>query len=224
MNLRQSGPTTIRAPPHTGYAEPGSALERVELFTVSGAASAFVPSAESPRFLHADFAAAIRAALPSDPVLGPLAAAAQPPARGLPPTPRPLRRVPRDASSPGLAGRATLPSQPARRPPLRTWRTSTSAAPARAARPSAGQALCALARRLVWWPGLPAAEEGYVRTCQRAKADHAGLPDSIRGCPSPAGLLYNSPRPRVAVGTSASTSWSCPGRRPLRPRLSAGEQ
>ena len=65
--------------PHTGYDEPDSALE---LFTVSGApaASAFVaagPAAESPRFLHADFAAAVRAALPSDPVLGPLAAAAQ---------------------------------------------------------------------------------------------------------------------------------------------------
>ena len=63
--------------PHTGCAEPDSALE---LFTASGAASAFVaagPSAESPRFLHADFAAATRAALPSDPVLGPLAAAAQ---------------------------------------------------------------------------------------------------------------------------------------------------
>ena len=63
--------------PHTGYAEPDSALE---LFTASGAASAFVaagPSAESPRFLHADFAAAIREALPSDPVLGPLAAEAQ---------------------------------------------------------------------------------------------------------------------------------------------------
>ena len=41
----------------------------------------------------------------------------------------------------------------------------------------------ALARRLVWWPGLPAAVEEYVRTCptcQRVKADH--LP--------PASLLY----------------------------------
>ena len=34
------------------------------------------PAAESPRLLHADFAAAIRAGLPSDPFLGPLAAAA----------------------------------------------------------------------------------------------------------------------------------------------------
>ena len=46
----------------------------------------------------------------------------------------------------------------------------------------------ALARRLVWWPGLPAAVEEYVRTCptcQRVKADH--LP--------PAGLLYPLPVP-----------------------------
>ena len=63
---------------HTGYDEPDSALE---LFAAAGAplAAAFVTAgvaAESPRFLHADFAAAIRAALPSDPVLGPIAVAA----------------------------------------------------------------------------------------------------------------------------------------------------
>ena len=34
-------------------------------------------AAEWPRFLHADFAAAVRTALPSNPILGPLAAAAQ---------------------------------------------------------------------------------------------------------------------------------------------------
>ena len=41
----------------------------------------------------------------------------------------------------------------------------------------------ALAGRLLWWTGLPAAVEEYVRTCptcQRVKANH--LP--------PAGLLY----------------------------------
>ena len=46
----------------------------------------------------------------------------------------------------------------------------------------------ALARRLEWWPGLPAAVKEYVRTCptcQRVKADH--LP--------PAGLLYPLPVP-----------------------------
>ena len=68
------GPAPL-PPPHTGYAEPDSALE---LFPASGAASAVVaarPAPEPPRFLRADFAAAIRAALPSDPVPGPLAAA-----------------------------------------------------------------------------------------------------------------------------------------------------
>ena len=46
----------------------------------------------------------------------------------------------------------------------------------------------ALARRSVWWPGLPAEVEEYVctcPTCQRVKADH--LP--------PAGLLHPLPVP-----------------------------
>jgi hypothetical protein len=64
----------------TGYADPDSALE---LFAASEAspAVAFIhsgpkPNTVTPRFLHANFAAAVRAALPSDPELGPLAAAA----------------------------------------------------------------------------------------------------------------------------------------------------
>ena len=56
-----------------------------------------------------------------------------------------------------------------------------------------GWALCrdktlALARRLVWWPGLLAVVEEYARTCptcRHVKADH--LP--------PAGLLYPLPVP-----------------------------
>ena len=65
--------------PHTGYDDPDSTLE---LFVATGAApaAAFVTAgstAEAPRFLHADFAASVRAALPADPVLGPLVAAAQ---------------------------------------------------------------------------------------------------------------------------------------------------
>ncbi len=67
---------------HTGYDEPDSVLE---LFSAAGGApaAAFVTAglaAEAPYFLHADFAAKIRAALPSEPVLGPLAAAAPAPA------------------------------------------------------------------------------------------------------------------------------------------------
>ena len=65
--------------PHTGYDEPDSVLE---LLTVSGAAPASTfmaagPAAESTRFLHADLAAAVCAALLSDLVCGPLAAAEQ---------------------------------------------------------------------------------------------------------------------------------------------------
>jgi len=55
----------------TGSDEPDSALE---LFTAAATpAAAFVHSCtgpDTPRFLHADFAAAVRAALPDDPELG----------------------------------------------------------------------------------------------------------------------------------------------------------
>ena len=58
----QAFPDGLSAAPLTGYAGPNSAPE---VFIASGAASALVaasPSAQSPRFLHAEFAAAIRAA------------------------------------------------------------------------------------------------------------------------------------------------------------------
>ena len=86
-----------------GYAEPDSALE---LFTASGADSAFVaagPSAESPRLLHANFAAANCASLPPDPVLGPPAAEAQAQAfsPGAAPDTPPAAAIPQGAYSPG---------------------------------------------------------------------------------------------------------------------------
>jgi len=183
--------------PHTGYDEPESALE---LFTVAGSApaAAFVTAghaAESPRFLHTDFAAALRAALPSDPVLGPLTAAAQAQAPGAvdasgapcDPT-RPSRRafVCRDGLLYRLSQRGDRLCVPAagtlRAQALRELHAT----------PLGGHfgrdKTLALARRSVWWPGLPAAVEEYVRTCptcQRVKADH--LP--------PAGLLYPLPVP-----------------------------
>jgi transposase InsO family protein len=46
----------------------------------------------------------------------------------------------------------------------------------------------ALARRCVWWPGLPAAVDEFIKTCatcQRVKADHQ----------APAGLLFPLPVP-----------------------------
>ena len=59
----------------------------------------------------------------------------------------------------------------------------------------------ALAPRSVWWPGLPATVEEYIRSCpicQRVKADHL----------QPAGLLFLLPRavPTRAAAASASTS------------------
>ena len=201
---------------HTGYEEPDSALE---LFTAAGAApaAAFVAvgaAEESPRFLHTDFAAAIRAALPSDPVLGPLLAAAQ--SRPSDPVAaadvtRPVTRAARSTfvCRDGLLYRCSSRGD-------RLCVPAAGGHPTQVlgelhATPLGGHfgrdKTLALARRSVWWPGLTAEVEEYVRTCptcQRVKADH--LP--------PAGLLSPLPVPRAAAGASASTSSSCP---PLAP-------
>ena len=159
--------------PHTGHAEPGSPLE---LLAASGAASGFMaagPSAGSPCFLPADFASAIRAAPPSDPVLGPLAAAAagagpQPPASASPSRRGFARRDGRLCLSPRVY-RLCFPGA-----------LQTQVLHELHATPLVGQfgrdSTLALARRSVWWPGLPAAVEKCVRTCQtckRVKADPA---------------------------------------------------
>jgi hypothetical protein len=63
----------------TGYDDPGSALE-LYAATALAPAAAFVHAGtgpDAPRFLHGEFAWALRAALPADSVLGPLVAAAQ---------------------------------------------------------------------------------------------------------------------------------------------------
>ena len=186
---------------HTGYDEPDSALE---LFAAAGQAPAvaFVaaghsaaPAEESPRFLHADFAAAIRAALPSDPVLGPLVTAAQLPtpstgaAAGTPcDAARPPRRtfVCRDGLLYRLSPRGDRLCVPAAGG-LRTLVLRELHATPLGGHFGRDKTL-ALARRSVWWPGLSVAVEEYVRTCptcQRVKADH--LP--------PAGLLFPLPVP-----------------------------
>ena len=90
---------------------------------MSGAApaSGFVaagPAAKSPSFLHADFAAAVRTALSSDPVLGPLAAAVQ----AQDPSAAARRAVPSSAR------RTAQPQQPALLLPLRTCRGHASRA------------------------------------------------------------------------------------------------
>ena len=181
---------------HTGYDEPDSELE---LFTASAAAPATVfvhagSDPTTPRFLHADFAEALRQSLPADPELGPLAAAAQ--------------------ASPDPVDAAGTPCSQAN-PPRHVfiWRDGLlyrrGPRGDRLCIPAAGglrlQVLqelhatplgghfgrdktLALARRSVWWPGLPAEVDEYIRTCptcQRVKADH--LP--------PAGLLFPLPVP-----------------------------
>ena len=159
---------------HTGYDEPDSALE---LFAAAGQAPAvaFVaaghsaaPAEESPRFLHADFAAAIRAALPSDPVLGPLVTAAQLPtpstgaAAGTPcDAARPPRRtfVCRDGLLYRLSPRGDRLCVPAAGG-LRTLVLRELHATPLGGHFGRDKTL-ALARRSVWWPGLSVAVEEW---------------------------------------------------------------
>jgi hypothetical protein len=149
----------------TGYEGPDSALE---LFTASTAspAAAFVhsgPEPDTPRFLHADFAAAVRAALPSDPELGPLAAAvgAGPAGGSFILQDRLLyRRSPR-------GDRLCIPAVGDLR---RTVLQELHATPL-GGHFSRDKTL-SFARRSVWWPGLPTAITEYVwtcPTCQRVK-------------------------------------------------------
>jgi transposase InsO family protein len=165
----------------TGYADPDSALE---LFAASAAspAAAFVhsgPEPDTPRFLHADFAAAVRAALPSDPELGPLAAAEEAgPAGGA--------FVLRDGLLYRRSPRGDRLCIPAAGDLRRTVLQELHATPLGGH--FGRDKTLSLARRSVWWPGLPATVTEYVQTCptcQRVKAEH--LP--------PAGLLFPLPVP-----------------------------
>jgi hypothetical protein len=65
----------------TGYDDPESALELyAALVQAPGPAAAFTHAGtgpDAPHFLHADFTSALRQALPSDPLLGPIAVTAQ---------------------------------------------------------------------------------------------------------------------------------------------------
>ena len=183
----------------TGYDDPESALELyAALVQAPGPAAAFTHAGtgpDAPRFLHADFTSALRQALPSDPLLGPIAVAAQ-------------ARAPNAVTA---AGVPCPPTDPAHhgfvwRDDLLYRRSSRSD---RLCVPAAGgcrlQVLqelhatplgghfgrdktLALASRSVWWPGLTADVVEFIQTCptcQRVKADH--LP--------PAGLLYPLPVP-----------------------------
>ena len=161
--LDGSGPAS-----HTGYDDPDSALE---LFVATGAdpGVAFVTAGsttEAPRFLHADFATSVRAALPSDPVLGPLAAEAQAQASrpveasdaALAASPSPRRAFAlRDGLPYRLSPRGDRLCVPAagglRAQVLRELHATPLG------RHFGRDKTLALARRSVWWPGLSAAVE-----------------------------------------------------------------
>jgi hypothetical protein len=181
---------------HTGYDDPGS---EAELYTACAFTHASTAT-DAPRFLHDDFAAALRSALPADPVLGPIAAAAQ-------------ACAPHATTAGGACGarftfvwrdgllyrsstrgdRLCIPTGGALRSQILRELHAT---------PLGGHfgrdKTLALARGSMWWPGLPTAVTDFVRTCptcQRVKADH--LP--------PARLLYPLP-PAVPTRRSGSIS------------------
>ena len=200
---------------------------------ITAVKSAQIAAAKSARIAAAnsgcevggcDFAAVIRATLPSDQVLGPLAAEVQ-------------AQASRPGAAPDTPSTAALPSP--------SWRVFALRDGLLYRLSPCGDRLCvpcalqtqvlhelhatslgghfgrdktfALARRLVWWPGLPAALEEYVRTCptcQRVKTDHLPPPD----------LLYPLPVPTRRGGCMTVHQPGLPrvARRPLRPRLSAG--
>ncbi len=153
----------------TGYDDPDSSPE---LFAAAAAFTHAGTCPNAPRFLHSEFAAALRAALPADPLLSPLLAAAQAnapdpvsatgsarPAAG----PRARLFIARDRllyrQSP-RGDRLCIPSVGALRVQVLRELHAT---------PLGGHfgrdKTLALVRRSVWWPGLPAAVEEFVQTC-----------------------------------------------------------
>jgi len=179
--------------PHTGYDDPDSALE---LFVANGAAPAAVfvtagSTPEAPRFLHTDFAASVRAALPSDPVLGPLVAAALVQA----PSPVDASCAALDAASSSRRAFACRDGLLYRLSPRGDRLCVPAAGELRAqvlrelhATPLGGHfgrdKTLALARRLVWWPGLSAAVEEYVRTCPTCQRVSPHSPTQILHAPT----------------------------------------
>jgi hypothetical protein len=152
----------------TGYYDPGSSLE----LTAAVAFTHVGTCPNAPRFLHSEFAAALRVALPADPLLGPLLAAAQ-------------------ASAPGPVS-ATGSARPTTCPRARLFIARDGLLYRQSPRgdclciPAAGEhrvqvlrelhatplgghfgrdKTLALVRSSVWWPGLPAAVEVFVQTC-----------------------------------------------------------
>jgi hypothetical protein len=180
---------------HTGYLEPDSGLELFITHDYAPATVYFTAGTESdsPLFLRTDFVVALQTALPSYPILGPLAAAAAATPVSAHVSSR-LSFVPRDGLPYRRSQRGDRLCVPAggdlRLQVLRELHAT----------PLAGHfyrdKTLSLARRSVWWPGLPADVEAYVQscpTCQRVKADH------LRS----AGLLFPLPFPTRRGGCTS---------------------
>ena len=191
--------------PHKGFDEPDSALElftvwRARRFHLRGRRSRYRVASGSARRRRGP----VRAALPSDPVLGPLAAEAQAqdPSGACPSQGTFVCRDGLLYSRCRCCDRLCVPAAGARSAQLLHEVRAT---------PLGGHfgrdKTLALARRSVWWPGLQAEVEEYVSTCptcQRVKADH--LP--------PAGLLYPLPVPTRRRGCISLDFLELPVARP----------
>ncbi len=139
----------------TGYDDPGSSLD---LYAAAAAFTHAGTGPDAPRFLHSEFAAALRAALPADPPPGP-----------------PPRRNPGQRPRPGTGS-----ARPAAGPRARLFIARDGLlyrqSPHRLCMPSAGEHRVQVPRELhatplgghfgrdrtltlvlrsVWWPGLP---------------------------------------------------------------------
>jgi hypothetical protein len=185
---RKRFPDGVGPARHTGYLEPDSGLE---LFTThdSAPATVFVTActeSDSPLFLRTDFVVALQTTLPSDSILGPLAAEAAAATAASAHISSHLSFVLRDGLLYRRSPRGDRLCVPAggelRLQVLRKLHAT----------PLGGHfgrdKTLSLARRSVWWPGLPADVEAYVQscpTCQCVKADHL----------RPAGLLFPLPVP-----------------------------
>jgi hypothetical protein len=173
-------------------------------------------------FLRTDFVVALQTALPSDPIMGPLAAAAAETPASAHASSR-LSFVLRDGLLYRRSPRGDRLCVPAggelRLQVLRELHAT----------PLGGHfgrdKTLSLARRSVWWQGLPADVEAYVQsclTCQRVKADHlrpAGLlfPPSAR--PDTPGRLHQPGLPRAPAGTLRSRLPAGAHRPPDGPRV-----
>jgi hypothetical protein len=186
---RKHFPDGVGPARHTGYLEPDPGLE---LFTTHDSAPATVfvtagpgPESDSPLYLRTDFVVALQTALPSDLILGTLAAAAAATPASAHVSSR-LSFVLRDGLLYRRSPRGDRLCTPAGGG-LRLQVLSELHATPLGGHFGRDKTL-SLARRSVWWQGLPADVEAYVLscpTCQRVKADHLHPPGLLFPLPAP---------------------------------------